>query len=419
MTSDGSPGAPKASLACTAQSSQMTSRLVAIPEAPRSISGQPRAGLRVGPLSHPLARGRYQTPLRYPGAKTGLSSLIGRLIDSARASSQVKKVDLLVEPFAGGASTSLRLVGSGIVNRILLADADPLVAAFWQVAAAETENFVDRMAGEHSRYVSGGGVTALDRWDYWRAWTPTIGMTAETARFETAMKCLFLNRTTFSGILHGSAGPIGGRKQISEYGIGCRFNAEALAERIRYVGHLYDTNRLVDVWCKDWKDTLADVPEWYADLIPDQVVAYLDPPYLEKSEKLYQKSFDSQAWYVGAPVDDLHWVDNYLHYKLADYLRRRMQFRWVLSYDAKPELLANPLLYAADRMNPSEVDRDILGVKQWRISKRVVSLRYTASARQGRGPAEEVLVTTLPPATVPADDDFRPIKSLLTSAAPA
>lgn len=415
MSSDSLPGVVTAWSTRHVQPPHVPSRLAAIPNAPRSIGNPMRAGLRVEDVDHPLAQGRYQTPLRYPGAKTGLSSLIGNLIESAKTSSQIRKVDLLVEPFAGGASTSLRLVGAGIVNRILLADADPLVAAFWQVAAADTENFVGRMAEEHALYISPGGSTALDRWDYWRAWTPAAGMSESTARFETAVKCLFLNRTTFSGILHGSAGPIGGRKQESQYGIGCRFNVEPLSERIRYVGHLYDTNRLVDVWCKDWKDTLADVPEWYADLIPDQVVAYLDPPYIEKSEKLYQRSFYSQVNNSMSPVDDLNWSDRFPHYRLAEYLRNRMQFRWVLSYDAKPQLLSNPWLYAGDRMTPGATEKEVLGVKEWRISKRLVSLRYTASARQGRGAADELLVTTLPPSTVPQDGDFRPVGEMLPS----
>ena len=76
---------------------------------------------------------------------------------------------------------------------------------------------------------------------------------------ELATKCLFLNRTTFSGILNGRAGPIGGRAQSSEFGIGCRFNLDGIVERLEYVGHLYNTGRLVDVWCSDWNDTLHGV----------------------------------------------------------------------------------------------------------------------------------------------------------------
>lgn len=384
--------------------------LAEIPTAPRHIDDEPRRlAAQMGPVEHSLAAGRYQTPLRYPGAKTGLANLIGTLVQSAQASRQIRKIDLLVEPFAGGASTSLRLVGAGIVDRILLADADPLVAAFWQVAASQTEDLIDRMYDEHARYLRPGGRVALERWDYWRSWTPADDLSGREARFTAALKCLFLNRTTFSGILHGKAGPIGGRAQTSAYDIACRFNVDALSERLRYVGELYRANRLVDVWCKDWADTLADVPEWYAQLVPNRVMAYLDPPYLGKSNMLYQRSFDAHGGHAPAPVSDLHWSSTLGHERLAEHLRRRMKFRWVLSYDLHPALLSSPGLYAASKMTPDQSEKELLGIQEWRISKRIVSLRYTASARVGRGPASELLLTTLPASKVPTNELFRSV----------
>jgi D12 class N6 adenine-specific DNA methyltransferase len=158
--------------------------------APRHIGAIPR------PLAQPsqlrdqaLAAMRYLSPLRYPGAKSGLAAIIAELITVS--SGLLGSPKLFVEPFAGGASTALRLAGSGIVDRILLADADPLVTRFWQVAAADTEYLIDRMWNEP---------VTLERWDYWRSWHP-----AHPADRDVAVKCLFLNRTTFSGILHGRA----------------------------------------------------------------------------------------------------------------------------------------------------------------------------------------------------------------------
>ncbi|MEX2374048.1 MAG: DNA adenine methylase [Dehalococcoidia bacterium] len=372
-----------------------------IATAPQHIAAQPLAiKSDPGTIDHALAEGRYQTPLRYPGAKTGLANLIGTLITAATESTQVQRVDLLVEPFAGGASTSLRLVGQGTVGRVLLADADPLVAAFWQVAASRASDLIARM---HEEPVT------LDRWDYWRSWAPRPGTAAATARFEAAVKCLFLNRTTFSGILHGRAGPVGGRTQNSDYDIGCRFNKDALAGRISYVGHLYDTRRLVDVWCLDWQSTLDKVASVYKTLVPNHVVAYIDPPYLEKSTKLYQTSFDPAGGYATPPTRDLGWTSRLQHERLADYLNRNAQYRWVLSYDNHPALLRSGLLYSRDRMSPSREAKALAGVREWRISKRIVSLRYTAAARNGRGAAEELLMTTMPPATVPMNDEFRTV----------
>lgn len=361
------------------------------------------------PVRHQAATARYQSPLRYPGAKSQLAPAIGRLVESATRSVVVRQVELFVEPFAGGASVALRLVGAGIVDRILLADADPLVAAFWQAAAAETEDLIDRMNDEHKRFVSVGGTTGVKRWDYWRSWVPPTGSRPRDARLDAATKALFLNRTSFSGIIHGRAGPIGGRDQSSEYDIGCRWNPDSLARRIRYVGHLYGTGRLLDVWCKDWRDTLDSVASAYKALLPSRVVAYLDPPYLEKSEKLYQRSFDPNGGFAAAPVDDLHWGDRLLHLRLAEYLRREARFRWVLSYDAHPSLVSDRGLYAADRMTPSEESKRLDGVKEWRISKRLVSMRYSAAT--SRSTKDEFILTTLPPSSVPEDDEFRPVQS--------
>jgi DNA adenine methylase len=331
------------------------------------------------------------------------------VIGAAKESNQVREVNLLVEPFAGGASTSLRLVGDGTVDRILLADADPLVACFWQTSAADTARLVDRMWDEWRRYVSPGGSTAVDRWDYWRCWVPPVGLTPKNRRLEGAMKCLFLNRTTFSGILHGRAGPIGGREQSSEYAIGCRWNPDALANRLTYVGHLYETGRLVDVWRKDWRKTLEDIPEYYPQLLPSRVVAYLDPPYLDKSATLYRQSFDPRGGYASGNSATSGARDDGLHLELAAYLRTRAQFRWLLSYDADPMLTASPWLYGLDRMNPTHKDRALLNIKRWRISKRLLSTRYSASGKTGKRSADELLLRTLPPATVPVDETLRPV----------
>jgi DNA adenine methylase len=368
----------------------------------RGIHSDPAA------LEHALATARYQTPLRYPGAKTGLAPVIGQLLKAASRHRSVRGVELLVEPFAGGASTSLRLVGDGTVRRILLADADPLVAAFWQVAASETDALIARMRAEYEQYIAPSSMSAVQRWDYWRAWTPPAGARPSTARFETAVKCLFLNRTTFSGILHGRAGPIGGRAQASDFSIGCRFNPDSLAERIAYVGHLYDAGRLVDVWCMDWRDTLDNTASVYKTLVPDHVVAYLDPPYLRKSGKLYNTSFDDGARAPRTVRAPAGWPNALAHEQLARYLTGRMRYRWLLSYDYDAELLGSCLLYGRDRMNPAE-DARVDGVKRWQISKRIVRLTYTAAARSSRDGADELLLTTLPPSTVPANNLIRAI----------
>lgn len=342
------------------------------------------------PLSDPsTATMRYQSPLRYPGAKAGITKLISEIVSSAAAT--LGQPRLFVEPFAGGAATALRLAGLGTADRVLLADADPLVATFWTVAAEDTAWLVDRMWDEP---------ITLERWDYWRRWSPR----RQDDR-ELAVKCLFVNRTTFSGILHGRAGPIGGRAQTSAYPLDCRFNRVGLQKRLEYIGDLYRTNRLLDVWCKDWEATLADVAEWYPQLLPDRVIAYLDPPYLEKSAKLYGLSFDPAGGYAPAPGSavQVRWQHAREHLRLADYLRRKARYRWILSYDYQDRLLESPLLYRARRMTPHREDKELLGAREWRISRCVVTMRYSAASTSTRSSSRELLLTTLPPSTLSID----------------
>ncbi len=369
--------------------------LSAISGAPPHLTSGPRTlETPPGALIDPSAAAmRYLSPLRYPGAKSGLAPLIAEIVKGGAR--LLGRPQMFVEPFAGGASAALRLVADGIVDRVLLADADPLVARFWQVAAADPEWLVDRMHDEP---------VTLERWDYWRGWTPK-----NIDDREIAVKCLFLNRTTFSGILHGRAGPIGGRAQSGPYLVDCRFNKERLERRLRFIGDLYRAGRLVDVWCKDWEATLADVAENYPQLVPDRVIAYLDPPYLRKSAKLYGRSFDPSGGYgAKSRAATEGWgMKGWQHLRVAEYLRRRATYRWLLSYDDEPELLTSPALYAAQRMTPSAEEKALLGVKEWRITKRLVEMRYSAgSARSQRG-RNELLLTTLPSSSVPLDGRLR------------
>ncbi|MGV3712849.1 DNA adenine methylase [Pseudolysinimonas sp.] len=364
------------------------------------VGERPRTNHTLQPIDHDVRTARYQSPLRYPGAKSSLVPVIGEAIQRAVASRSIRRVKLLIEPFAGGASTSLRLLSLGTVDRAILSDADPLVASFWQVAASDTSKLIARMRDEYDTYVKKGGDRALARWDYWRKWQPTPGTTSSTIRFENAMKCLFLNRTTFSGILHGKAGPIGGRAQTSEHWIGCRFHPDPLAERLSYVGHLYTTGRIADVWCLDWATALDLVPTEFADVSVDEMLAYLDPPYIEKGPQLYNRAFGRSS------TADECWHGTMDHEELAGALRTQIPYRWILSYDAHPDLLTDPMLYSSGRVRPAPKRGD---VPARAIVKRGVDFTYTASSQTGRKTTREILLTTLPASAVPVSDRLQEV----------
>src|SRR5207253_2537665 len=110
------------------------------------------------------------------------------------------KPKIFCEPFAGGLSVSLRLLSKNLVENIAVGERDSLVAGFWKTVFNDAEWLV----GQIDRLE-----VTLEKWKAYR------DQICRTNR-ERALACIFLNRTSFSGILAESAGPIGGQKQISD-----------------------------------------------------------------------------------------------------------------------------------------------------------------------------------------------------------
>lgn len=239
----------------------------------------------------------YLSPLRYPGSKRRLVPYLKAVLE------QNERVPaLFVEPFAGGASVAIQLLGSGDVSRIGLADKDPLIAALWKTIFFDSEWLLSK-------------VNVIDiTVEKWRE-MKRIQADASSSRREQALACLFLNRTSFSGILNESAGPIGGVAQRSKYRIGCRFPRKTLATRISRLAEL--SGRVAFIWNYTWKQTLAHIRRMQArGSLTEDVFYYLDPPFFEKADRLYS-----------------HYFQNGEHRELRDAILKQSH-PWVLSYDA-------------------------------------------------------------------------------------
>jgi DNA adenine methylase len=139
---------------------------------------------------------------------------------------------------------------------------------------------------------------------------------------------------------------------------------DGLERRIRAVGDLADSGRLLDVWNCGWQESLRKAA-WFGGLTQDEVVVYLDPPYVEKSPELYEWSFDSHE-----------------HDALAGALQGSDGFRWLLSYDDSPVIRS---LYS-DRPG---------------FALRTVGYTYTAAGSRTRKSKSELLVSNYP--NVPLD----------------
>jgi DNA adenine methylase len=254
------------------------------------------------------------SPLRYPGAKRRLAGFLEMTLRLNNL-----KPRLFVEPFAGGASISLYMLVNEIADEIVIADRDPLIAGFWKTVFFDTNwliNAIDEVD------------VSIDNWHYFKQMQP------QNTR-EQALKGLFLNRTSFSGILAEGAGPIGGKEQRSQYDIGCRFPKETLVSRIRKVAEYKD--QIAAVWECDWKGSLQGISRIIEErsLALNDVFLYLDPPFFLEAKRLYRFFFEYED-----------------HRELRDELAT-LRYPWLLSYD-----IAKPIeeLYRSNGNTPKRIE---------------------------------------------------------------
>jgi DNA adenine methylase len=320
--------------------------------APGSTVDEPRQVARAFESKH-IRKGhagaqRLPSPLRYPGAKRQLIPLFNRLLLRA-------PVKTFVEPFAGGASVALHVAANGLADRVVIGEADPLLRAFWHTACFDTAWLVRQVMTVE---------VSLAAWERFKR-------DAGSSRRSRALACLFLNRTSFSGILNDRAGPIGGRAQTSDYKIDCRFPRVELARRLRAVGELAASGRIAAVLAGDYQKSVGEARAQFGD---EGMLLYLDPPFYNKGQSLYRKSFRDAD-----------------HRRLADFVLG-CQVPWLLSYDYHPaiaDLYSTPLVR-------------LPGEPAVRASHRLerMTLTYTAHSRRGSG--DELIVTNLP--HLPTDD---------------
>lgn len=243
-----------------------------------------------------------------------------------------------MEPFAGGASVALELAALGLVKRIALADLDPWVASFWNTVFYDCDWLCHKVKTMD---------VDLPAWDRFKR------TKAQSRRWQ-ALACLFLNRTSFNGALHRSAGPIGGRAQTSDYDLACRFPRVRLVKRLRACEQLATDGKVAWVRCLSVEEAIRDARR-DATEAGDTPFFYLDPPFWAKSSHLYRYGFL-----------DFH------HEELAEVLRWLRQ-PWLLSYDLADEVVE---LY-----------------EKHDVRRASVELLYTGSHRAGY---EELVITNQP-----------------------
>lgn len=231
-----------------------------------------------------------RTPFRYPGAKNKLLPTLMPLLDKIVANGKS-----FSDAFVGGGSVLLEVAHKYPDLKLFANDKDRWVYCFWKIVADSDRKQLDELL-------------------VLMAETPTMKLFNELRadfdeqdEVQCAYRCIFFNRTTFSGI--ANSGPIGGQEQKSKYTVYCRYNAKKLKDKINKCHDLLKGRTTVEN---------QDILE-YEYITQGNEPAYLDPPYYVKGDMLYSEK-----------------MSKFDHEKLATVLLARSN--WVLSYDDCPQI---------------------------------------------------------------------------------
>lgn len=237
---------------------------------------------------------RSISPFRYPGGKAFLYKyLLGRIRALPVGSRHY------AEPFCGGAGAAVILLKLDAVDKIHLNDADSKVYSAWRSILEEPDRFAKAILE-----------TPVDL-ETWHASRGIVEGASEPS-FELGFATFFLNRTSRSGIVIG-AGPIGGYDQGGRWKIDARFNREALAERVRWLGSMRNRITLTQ------EDALTFLSRSADRLQLNKTLFFVDPPYVTAGGRLYLNAMSEGK-----------------HIALSDMLQDGILPHWVLTYDDHP-----------------------------------------------------------------------------------
>lgn len=261
---------------------------------------------------------RTNTPLRYPGGKTVYAGLLSEVIKLNKLNNVV-----LVEPYAGGAGASIKLLLEGKVSRLILNDLDIAIYAFWWSVVNASEELI--------AMINKAPLTIEE----WKKQRENSRRKDSSNLLSLGFATLYMNRCNRSGIL--SANPIGGIKQTGTCKIDARFNKKDIVAKIKAIAEKASSIEIRNSPCerllsgfKRRKDT-------------SNLLVYLDPPYFQKGPSLYLNHYSEQD-----------------HEKLAK-LVLGCDFKWILSYDCHEKIQE---LYSEVPMYTSNLRYTIIGNKE-------------------------------------------------------
>jgi len=199
----------------------------------------------------------FLSPFRYPGGKSWLFKIVREWLRH-----QIPPPIVLVEPFAGGASTSLAAVNENLVSLAVFAEIDTNVAATWKTI------------------LNGGAKWLSDEVKSFRISrkkVKTVLARKPQTRRSRAFHCLLRNRTARGGVLAEGAGLI--RKGEDGKGLSSRWYPKTLAKRIGIISSLKSKLEFSK------SDGFKLIRKY---IRRKEAVFFVDPPYTKAACRLYR-----------------------------------------------------------------------------------------------------------------------------------
>jgi len=241
---------------------------------------------------------------RYPGGKSKLKKEITEQIILQNGS----RINQYREPFWGGGSIGIALVlGNVDINSMWINDKDIGIASLWTSVIQYSEEFEELIQGFEP---------SVDKFYQFKKYLLGLQeMPSEKEDIVSAgFKKLAIHQMSYSGLGTKSGSPLGGAEQESAYKIDCRWSPTAICKKINKIYYKLSSIEIHNNCCTNlsFEEVLADETQ--------PSFLYLDPPYYEQGNNLYQCGFTEEN-----------------HILLADMLKETMH-DWVLSYDDCSEI---------------------------------------------------------------------------------
>lgn len=243
---------------------------------------------------------RTYSPLRYPGGKTQLSRFVMQLLE-------LNNLDDIIyaEPFAGGFGAGLELLFKNKVSSVIINDYDIAIYSIWYAILNETDRFINDINNTE---------ITIHEWEIQKDKYNKL-IDEKIYSYELAFATYYLNRTNRSGIITG--GPIGGKNQIGNNKLDCRFNKNDLIKKIVRISNYKDKIQLYNMEANEFVEKIILRHN------PNEIFIFFDPPYYEQGKNLYTNFFKHED-----------------HLNLQEKINNLSNYYWILTYDNKDEILS-------------------------------------------------------------------------------